>query len=54
MKMGISAITISEKIFKEFIQDYEPTLMALRQFSDDWSNSIFYQTVTENNEASIF
>lgn len=41
IEMGICAITLSEKIFAEFVQDCEPTLLALEKFSEDWSTSIF-------------
>ncbi len=41
IEIGICAITLSEKIFTEFVQDYEPTLLALEKFSEDWSKSIF-------------
>jgi TalC/MipB family fructose-6-phosphate aldolase len=41
IEIGICAITLSEKIFTELVQDYEPTLLALDKFSEDWSKSIF-------------
>jgi transaldolase len=41
IEIGICAITLSEKIFNEFVEDYEPTLLALEKFSKDWSTSVF-------------
>lgn len=41
IEIGICAITLSEKIFTELVQDCEPTLLALEKFSEDWSKSIF-------------
>lgn len=41
VEMGISAITLSENIFKEFVEDYQHTLLALDKFSEDWSTSVF-------------
>jgi TalC/MipB family fructose-6-phosphate aldolase len=38
---GICAMTLSEKIFSELVQDYEPTLLALEKFSEDWSKSMW-------------
>ena len=43
VEMGISAITLSEKIFNELIKDRQPTLAALDKFSKDWSTSIYSQ-----------
>lgn len=39
VELGISAITLSDKIFAEFTADSEHTLKALQKFSTDWSNS---------------
>lgn len=41
VEMGLSAMTLSDKIFKEFTQDCEPTLLALKKFSQDWATSSF-------------
>lgn len=41
IEIGICAVTLSEKVFTEFVQDYEPTLLSLEKFSADWSTSIF-------------
>lgn len=41
LKTGISAITLSEKVFNELVADYEPTLKALDKFSTDWSRSSY-------------
>lgn len=41
IEIGIDAITLSDKIFTEFIQNSEPTLLALEKFSEDWSKSTF-------------
>jgi transaldolase len=42
LELGISAVTLSETIFNRFIQDCEPTWMAINKFSQDWSQSTFY------------
>jgi TalC/MipB family fructose-6-phosphate aldolase len=39
--LGICAMTLSNKVFGEFIQDSNPTLLALEKFSMDWSKSPF-------------
>lgn len=44
VEMGISAMTLSLKIFEELVQDSLPTLAALKKFSDDWSKSPFKQS----------
>lgn len=49
LEMGICAVTLTEKIFNEFVADYNPTLLALQQFSKDWSESIFSKTVQIGN-----
>ncbi len=41
IKAGICAITLSEKIFTELVQDSESTLQALDKFAADWSKSGF-------------
>ncbi len=40
VEIGISAMTLSDDIFAEFIQDYGPTLAALKKFSEDWANVV--------------
>lgn len=40
VEIGICAMTLSEKVFNEFLDDYEPTLHALEKFSEDWSKSM--------------
>ena len=41
IEIGICAMTLSEKVFAEFMQDSEPTLLALKTFSENWSKSVF-------------
>ncbi len=41
IEVGICAVTLSEKIFKEFVAETEPTLKAIETFSKDWSSSIY-------------
>lgn len=42
LDIGICAITLSEKIFNDFVDNCEPTLVALKKFSEDWTKSMFY------------
>lgn len=41
LKMGVCSITLSEKVFIQFIKDQPPTLEAIKQFAADWSTSRF-------------
>lgn len=43
LKMGVCAITLSEKVFSQFIKDHTATLGALKQFAIDWSASPFVE-----------
>jgi len=42
LEVGICAVTLSESIFKSFIEDCDSTIVALDKFSRDWSNSPFF------------
>lgn len=40
VEMGLCAVTLSDKIFNELIEDSVPTLNALDKFAHDWSRSV--------------
>lgn len=37
IKQGICAMTLPERVFMEFVEDSEFTLLALKKFNEDWS-----------------
>lgn len=39
LKMGLAAMTLSEKIFLEFVEDPQPTLRSVEKFTVDWKNA---------------
>jgi transaldolase len=38
MKLGISAVTLPDTVFDQFIKNHPQTLQALDKFAEDWDN----------------
>lgn len=53
LKIGLDAVTLSDKVFAEFVGDSEHTLKAMEKFSTDWSKSIFSKASFYSLDVSI-